>query len=124
MQWAESQRIKQIQEVKRQARPILGEPLDAVLSNLNCIDSPSMVILYTGNTKSHLEPCGCYYEQSGGLSRRAYVIDQIRQYGLPTFVVDAGNIFDGNEEMDIQRCQTNMKALTKMGLFSSRTKSN
>ena len=114
MQWAESQRIKQIQEVKRQARPILGEPLDAVLSNLNCIDSPSMVILYTGNTKSHLEPCGCYYEQSGGLSRRAYVIDQIRQYGLPTFVVDAGNIFDGNEEMDIQRCQTNMKALTKM----------
>lgn len=115
MQWAESQRLKQIQEVKQEARPIVGEPLDAVLSNLNCIDSPSMIILYTGNTKSHLEPCGCYYEQSGGLSRRAYVIDRIRQYGLPTFVVDAGNIFDGKEEIDMQRCQTNMKALTEMG---------
>lgn len=114
MQWAESRRLKQIQEVKQHARPILGEPLDAVLTNLNCIDPPSMVILYTGNTKSHLEPCGCYYEQSGGLSRRAYVIDQIRQYGLPTFVVDAGNIFDGQEKIDMQRCQTNMKALAEM----------
>lgn len=114
MQWSESQRLKQIQEVKQQARPILGEPLEAVLSNLNCINPPSMVILHTGNTKSHLEPCGCYYEQSGGLSRRAYVVDRIRQYGFPTFVVDAGNIFDGQEEIDIQRCQINMKALAEM----------
>ena len=114
MQWAESRRLKQIQEVKQQARPILGEPLKAVLSSLNCIDPPSMIILYTGNTKSHLEPCGCYYEQSGGLSRRAYVIDQIRQYGLPTFVVDTGNIFNGQEEIDMQRCETNMKALAEM----------
>ena len=114
MQWVESKRLKQIQKVKQQARPILGEPLDTVLSNLNCIDPPSMIILYTGNTKSHLEPCGCYHEQSGGLSRRAYAIEQIRQFGYPTFVVDAGNIFDGQEEIDGQRCQTNMKALSEM----------
>lgn len=114
MQWAESQRLKQIQEVKQHARPIFGEPLEAVLTNLNCINPPSMVILYTGNTKSHLEPCGCYYEQSGGLPRRAYVIDRIRQYGLPTFVVDSGNILDGQAEIDLQRCETNMKALAEM----------
>jgi len=33
-QWAESQRIKQIQAVKQQARPIIGDRLETVLSKL------------------------------------------------------------------------------------------
>lgn len=114
IQWAESQRLNQIQEVKQQARPIFGEQLDKVLLDLNNIDPPSTVILYTGNTKSHLEPCGCYQEQSGGVSRRAYAVERIRECGFPTFVVDAGNIFDGQEKIDAQRCHTNMKALVEM----------
>ena len=115
MQWSESHRLNLIEESKQQARPIFGEPLEKVLSKLKNIEPPSTVILYTGNTKSHLEPCGCYYEQSGGLSRRAYAIEQIRQCGFPTFVVEVGNIFDGQAEIDTQRCQTNMKALVEMG---------
>ena len=114
MQWAESRRLNLIQEVKQQARPILGDPLEKVISELEHIEPPSTVILYTGNTKSHLEPCGCYQEQSGGLSRRAYAIERIREIGYPTFVVDAGNIFDGQEKIDAQRCQTNIKALAVM----------
>lgn len=114
MQWAESKRQNQIQEIKQQARPIIGDPLDKVLSTLKNIDTPSTVILYTGNTKSHLEPCGCYQEQSGGLSRRAYAIEQIRACGYPTIVVDAGNIFDGQEKIDAQRTKTNLKALAEM----------
>ena len=114
MQWAESRRLNLIQEVKQQARPILGEPLEKVISELENIEPPSTVILYTGNTKSHLEPCGCYHEQSGGLSRRAYAIERIREIGYPTLVVDAGNIFDGQEKIDAQRCQTNIKALAVM----------
>ena len=114
MQWSESHRLNRIQEVKQQARPIFGQPLKKVLSYLKNSQPPSTVILYTGNTKSHLEPCGCYQEQSGGLSRRAYAIEQIRQCGYPTLVVDAGNIFDGQEKIDMQRCQINMKALAEM----------
>lgn len=114
IQWAESQRLNRIQEMKQQARQIFGEPLEKVISELKNIEPPSAVILYTGNTKSHLEPCGCYHEQSGGLPRRAYAIEQIRQCGFPTLVVDAGNIFDGQEKIDTQRCQTNMKALAEM----------
>ncbi len=113
-QWVESQRLKQIQTIKHQARPILGQPLQQVLSELKRNEPPSTVILYTGNTKSHLEPCGCYQEQAGGLSRRAEVIKQIRQCGYPTIVVDAGNIFDGQEKIDVQRAKTNMKALAEM----------
>jgi len=114
IQWAESQRVNRIQEMKQQTRQIFGEPLEKVISELKNIEPPSAVILYTGNTKSHLEPCGCYHEQSGGLPRRAYAIEQIRQCGFPTLVVDAGNIFDGQEKIDVQRCQTNMKALVEM----------
>ena len=115
LQWAESQRLNQIQEVKQQARPVFGERLETVLSELKSGESPSVVILYTGGTKSHLEPCGCYQEQSGGLPRRAYIVEQIRAYGFPTFLVDAGNIFDGKEEIDAKRCAVNLKAMSAMG---------
>ena len=125
LQWAESQRLNQIQEVKQQARPVFGERLETVLSELKSSESPSVIILYTGGTKSHLEPCGCYQEQSGASyrssetlcwnSRRAYIVEQIRQYGIPTLLVDAGNIFDGKEEIDAKRCQVNLKAMSAMG---------
>ena len=115
LQWAESQRLNQIQEVKQQARPVFGERLETVLSELKSSEPPSVVILYTGGTKSHLEPCGCYQEQSGGLPRRAYIVEQIREHGFPTLLVDAGNIFDGKEEIDAKRCAVNLKAMSEMG---------
>ena len=113
-QWAESRRIKQIQEVKQQARTVFGDRLETVLSELKSDEPPSVVILYTGGTESHLEPCGCYQEQSGGLPRRAYVVEQIRKRGFPTLLVDAGNIFDGKEEIDAKRCEVNLKAMSTM----------
>ena len=114
LQWAESQRLNQIQEVKQQARPVFGERLETVLSELKSSEPSSVVILYTGSTKSHLEPCGCYQEQSGGLPRRAYIVEQIREHGFPTLLVDAGNIFDGKEDIDAKRCQVNLKAMSAM----------
>ena len=113
-QWAESQRIKQIQEVKQQARTVFGDTLEIVLSELESRKPPSVVVLYTGGTESHLEPCGCYQEQSGGLPRRAHVVDQMRKHGFPTLLVDAGNIFDGQEEIDAKRCEVNLKAMSTM----------
>ena len=113
-QWAESQRIKQIQTVKQQARPIIGDRLETVLSKLESGEPPSVVLLYTGSTRSHLEPCGCYQEQSGGLPRRAYVVEAFRKRGIQTILVDAGNIFDGDAEIDARRCETHIKALAAM----------
>ena len=119
-QWAESRRIKQIQEVKQQARTVFGDRLETVLSELESGEPPSVVVLYTGGTNSHLEPCGCYQEQSGGLPRRAYVIEQFQKRGFPTLLVDAGDIFDGDAEIDARRCETNMKALAAMGYSAVR----
>ena len=114
-QWAESQRRKQIQVVKQQARTVSGARLETVLSKLESGEPPSLIVLYTSSTESHLEPCGCYQEQSGGLPRRAYAVEQIRQRGFPTFLVDAGDIFDGEAEIDTHRCEVNLKAMSTMG---------
>ena len=114
-QWTESQRQKQIQAIKQQARPVVGDRLETVLSKLKTGEPPSVVILYTGGTQSHLEPCGCYQEQSGGLPRRASVVEQLRKHGFPILLVDAGNIFDGKSEIDAQRCEVNLKAMSAMG---------
>ena len=114
-QWAESQRLNQIWTLKQQARPIFGERLESVMSTLNSNTSPSVVILYTGDTKSHLEPCGCYQEQSGGLPRRAYLVEQIRQQGFPTLLVDTGNIFDRDADIDAKRCEVNLRAMSVIG---------
>ena len=86
-----------------------------MLLELKSGEPPSAIILYTGGTKSHLEPCGCYQEQSGGLSRRASVINEIRKLGFPTLLVDAGDIFDGDAEIDAKRCKVNLKAMSIMG---------
>ena len=115
LQWAESQRLSQIEQAKQQARPVFGEPLEVVLTELKKSESPSVIILYTGSTKSQLEPCGCYQEQAGGLPRRAYAVNQIRRNGFPTLLVDVGNIFDGKEEIDTHRCEINLKAMSAMG---------
>ena len=112
--WSESQRLHRIAQLKHQARPVFGEPWDVVLSDLKNDAPPSVIILYTGATASHLEPCGCYQEQSGGLPKRAYVVDQIRQQGFPTLLVDAGNIFDGRKETDMKRAEVNLKAMSEM----------
>lgn len=113
-QWSESHRLRQIQQIKQQARPVFGDRLENVLSELKSSELPSVVILYTGGTKSHLEPCGCYQEESGGLPRRAYVVEQFRKHGFSTLLVDAGNIFDGKEAIDAKRCEVNLKAMSAM----------
>ena len=62
-----------------------------------------------------MEPCGCYQEESGGLPRHAYVVEHLRKHGFPTLLVDAGNIFDGKEEIDAKRCEVNLKAMSTIG---------
>ena len=37
------------------------------------------------------------------------------QRGVPIFLVDAGNIFDGAAEIDAKRCEVNLKAMSAMG---------
>jgi predicted DsbA family dithiol-disulfide isomerase len=57
--------------------------------------SPSTV-LFTGNTASYLEPCGCVEGMLGGISRRARAMEDERDYIL----LDSGNFVDIKHELD------------------------
>lgn len=61
----------------------------------------ALTILYTGNTQGNLEPCGCYVGQSGGVARRATVVERFRKKGIPLLLVDAGEPESGDSEPSV-----------------------
>ena len=66
----------------------------------------TLTLVLTGHTQSFLEACGCKANMSGGITRRATLIKQIRRRRDDVLVVDAGNLFP--QEKDVPR----MDALT------------
>ncbi len=50
-----------------------------------------LVLLFTGDNRGEIAPCGCKQEPQGGLARRKTAIDAERARGLPTVLMDAGN---------------------------------
>lgn len=75
----------------------------------------ALVILYTGDTRGHLEPCGCYSGQSGGIPRRNAVIARFRADGIDPLVVDAGGMADGESALDLLRTETYVRAMGETG---------
>jgi cytochrome c554/c'-like protein len=53
-----------------------------------------LTIMYTGNTDGYLENCGCKANESGGIARRATVIDSVRGVDRDALLLDAGSAFD------------------------------
>lgn len=78
--WSEDCRLRQIREAKQQAAHIHATPLADFLKQLEgASPQETFLVLYTGNTQAHLEPCGCFIGQSGGLPRRATAVSRIRE---------------------------------------------
>ena len=90
---SEVHRLKQIKTIKHEASQINAVSLKDFLEHLKG-SSPqeTLLVLYTGSTQGHLEPCGCFIGQSGGLPRRAAAISSIRAQGLSPLLVDLGGI--------------------------------
>ena len=91
--WSEAKRLQHIRETKQLASQIQAASLGDYLHQLKQVspkDTP--LLLFTGNTQSQLEPCGCFIGQSGGLPRRAKAISRIRGTGFSPLLVDLGGI--------------------------------
>ncbi|HET9328436.1 MAG TPA: multiheme c-type cytochrome [Candidatus Eisenbacteria bacterium] len=52
-----------------------------------------LTVAYTGESFGFLEHCGCEVNQSGGLARRATVLNRLRGRGDPLLLLDAGSAF-------------------------------
>ncbi len=95
---SEAHRLKQIKIVKHEASQINAIPLNDFLRQLkDTSPQKTLLMLYTGSTQGHLEPCGCFIGQSGGLPRRATAISSIRAQGFSPLLVDLGGILPTKE---------------------------
>ena len=56
-----------------------------------------MLILHTGDAYGYFDDCGCRADSTGGLAKRAWVVDSLRRVAdTPILLVDAGD-FTGGE---------------------------
>ncbi|MFO7768408.1 MAG: hypothetical protein R6W82_05580 [bacterium] len=57
--------------------------------------SPERVrLLFTANGLGYIDPCDCSSGLLGGLDHRAAAIRRLREEGLPTLLLDLGNLFE------------------------------
>ena len=91
--WSEASRLELIKQTKQKAAEIDAIPLTDFLKGLEQTSpEETLMVLYTGNTQAHLEPCGCFVGQSGGLPRRATAISQIAARGFSPLTIDLGDV--------------------------------
>ena len=135
-QWSEAKRLQHIRETKQIASQIHATSLGDYLHQLKQLPPDStQLLLFTGNTRAQLEPCGCFVGQSGGLPRRAEAISAFRESGFSPVLVDLGGIQpsqhpslkphsfeavgssteNGVLMRDQQRVQTTLTAMEMMG---------
>ncbi|MCZ6635337.1 MAG: multiheme c-type cytochrome [bacterium] len=79
------------------------------------VGAAEVVLIYSGNTQSFLEVCGCTENQLGGVGRRATALRMLRQTHPGALVVDAGGLFAGDSALDQWRCAVHVQAMREMG---------
>ncbi len=52
-----------------------------------------LTLLHQSNRLAEIEPCGCHYNQNGGLDREANAVSDVRKESAQVLYVDSGNAF-------------------------------
>jgi len=60
-------------------------------------DDAELVLLFGGETRGDLAPCGCKDRPAGGLARVAAHVAAVRETGVPTLLIDAGAFLDDTQ---------------------------
>jgi len=112
--WQERRRHEQIEAVTQRARKVSGLSLQEAITQY-AAERPLLLVAYTGETRSYLEPCGCYAGQAGGIARRATAIEDLRALDLPFLLVDTGNVLDGDTPLERLRGETYLHGMAQIG---------
>jgi hypothetical protein len=96
----------------------LGVPLLVVLAWTAWAvgaSAPSVRIFYTASVKGYIDQCGCRYNPTGGIGRRATFIKRSTDGSVPTILLDGGDVI--GEESGVERMQTRylFRAMKAMG---------
>ncbi len=74
-----------------------------------------LVILHTGDAYGYFDTCGCRSDSTGGLAKRAWVIDSLRESSdQPIFVFDTGDFSGGSNEAGAEMARTLAEAMDLM----------
>ena len=74
-----------------------------------------VVLLISGGTQGHLEPCGCGGQRRGGLSGRPRALRELGSASGGCILVDAGDAVGGSGRQDDLKFQATALALRSMG---------
>lgn len=102
----------------------MGTPtLDQLLAQKDVVDVDAVVnkhatgkavILLSYDTRNKLETCGCSPFQLGGIAPRVSIIKAMRAK-LPTLVLDAGGLADGNDSFNLLKMETLIAGMKEGG---------
>ncbi|MFN0198246.1 MAG: multiheme c-type cytochrome [Planctomycetaceae bacterium] len=76
--------------------------------------APKLAMLITGEIHGYFEPCGCTENQSGGMSRRADLIEKMQEMGWTVTGLDLGGTLKRNRRQDQLKYETVLASLTEM----------
>lgn len=92
---------------------VAGIPI--VLSACQGGATDELVILHTGDSYGYFDTCGCRSDSTGGLAKRAWVIDSLRRSSdEPIFVFDTGDFSGGENEYGAEMGRTLVEAMDLM----------
>lgn len=73
-------------------------------------------VLHTANAYGYFEDCGCRDDSTGGLAKRAWVVDSLRRRGgAPILLVEAGDFSGGENAYGAALGRVMMDAMEMMG---------
>lgn len=79
-------------------------------------EKPAFALLLTGEQHGYIEPCGCSDTQSGGLSRRGDLVQQLRdEKGWETVGFDLGGALKRSRRQSELKLETIRKSLSEFG---------
>ena len=88
---------------------LLGWALSALAAGLGLTvsppETPDAVVIFTGDIRGYLSPCGCSDPMIGGLERMAGVVRQLQRQPK-TIYVDVGNWLEGYDRQEQLKAET------------------
>ncbi|MEM7380898.1 MAG: metallophosphoesterase, partial [Bacteroidota bacterium] len=88
-----------------------------LLNSCNRFGKKQITILHTNDVHSHIDAFPTdhgAFPNMGGLARRAYLVDAIRQENPNTLLLDAGDIFQGTPYFNFYGGELEFKLMSKL----------
>lgn len=79
--------------------------------------SPDLMLFYTGDVIGYIDHCGCPKNPAGGLGRRAWALEQLRNAfpDVPRILLDSGNFSDNPTPAGELRTRALLEAMGRLG---------